>query len=83
LKRRLRQVSKKNKLQELSPVLCDSPASRLLSAEEALFESALEPTNQWYAVAKIAGLKMCEAHRRQWGCDLISVMPTNLYGRAT
>jgi GDP-L-fucose synthase len=49
-------------------------------SEEALLEGALEPTNQWYAIAKIAGLKMCEAYRRQWGCDFISVMPTNLYG---
>src|SRR5437867_3721075 len=40
----------------------------------------LEPTNEWYAVAKIAGIKMCEAYRRQYGCDFISAMPTNLYG---
>jgi GDP-L-fucose synthase len=48
--------------------------------EEALLGGALEPTNEWYAVAKIAGLKLCEAYRRQWGCDFISAMPTNLYG---
>jgi GDP-L-fucose synthase len=48
--------------------------------EEALLTGALEPTNQWYAIAKIAGLKMCEAYRRQHGCDFISAMPTNLYG---
>jgi GDP-L-fucose synthase len=48
--------------------------------EEALLGGALEPTNQWYAVAKIAGLKLCAAYRRQWGCDFISAMPTNLYG---
>jgi GDP-L-fucose synthase len=48
--------------------------------EEYLLTSALEPTNQWYAVAKIAGLKMCQAYRRQYGCDFIAAMPTNLYG---
>jgi GDP-L-fucose synthase len=40
----------------------------------------LEPTNQWYAIAKIAGIKLCQAYRRQYGCDFISAMPTNLYG---
>ena len=49
-------------------------------AEDALLTGALEPTNQWYAVAKIAGMKLCEAYRRQYGCDFISAMPTNLYG---
>lgn len=48
--------------------------------EESLLTGPLEPTNQWYAVAKIAGLKLCQACRRQYGCDFISVMPTNLYG---
>ena len=48
--------------------------------EDALLTGPLEPTNQWYAVAKIAGLKLCQAYRRQYGCDFISVMPTNLYG---
>jgi GDP-L-fucose synthase len=48
--------------------------------EEALLEGQLEPTNQWYAIAKIAGIKLCQAYRRQWGCDFISAMPTNLYG---
>jgi GDP-L-fucose synthase len=48
--------------------------------EEHLLEGQLEPTNQWYAVAKIAGLKLCQAYRRQYGCDFISVLPTNLYG---
>ena len=48
--------------------------------EESLLTGALEPTNQWYAVAKIAGIKMCQAYRRQYGCDFISAMPTNLYG---
>jgi GDP-L-fucose synthase len=49
-------------------------------AEDQLLEGALEPTNEWYAVAKIAGLKLCQAYRRQLGCDFISAMPTNLYG---
>ena len=48
--------------------------------EEALLTGPLEPTNEWYALAKIAGLKMCEAFRRQYGVDFISAMPTNLYG---
>jgi GDP-L-fucose synthase len=48
--------------------------------EEMLLTGALEPTNEWYAVAKIAGIKLCQAYRRQYGCDFISVMPTNLYG---
>lgn len=48
--------------------------------EEALLTGPLEPTNEWYAVAKIAGIKMCQAYRRQYGCDFISAMPTNLYG---
>lgn len=49
-------------------------------AEDALLTGALEPTNEWYAVAKIAGLKLCQAYRKQHGCDFISAMPTNLYG---
>jgi GDP-L-fucose synthase len=48
--------------------------------EDALLTGPLEPTNEWYAVAKIAGIKLCQAYRRQYGCDFISVMPTNLYG---
>ncbi len=48
--------------------------------EESLLSGPLEPTNQWYAIAKIAGVKMCQAYRRQYGCDFISAMPTNLYG---
>ena len=48
--------------------------------EEALLTGSLEPTNQWYAVAKIAGIKLCQAYRRQYGADFVSVMPTNLYG---
>lgn len=48
--------------------------------ENALLSGPLEPTNEWYAVAKIAGIKLCEAYRRQYGADFISVMPTNLYG---
>jgi len=48
--------------------------------EEALLTGPLEATNEWYAIAKIAGIKMCQAYRRQYGCDFISAMPTNLYG---
>ncbi len=48
--------------------------------EEALLTGPLEPTNEWYAVAKIAGLKLCQAFRRQHGADFISAMPNNLYG---
>lgn len=48
--------------------------------ESCLMTGPLEPTNQWYAVAKIAGLKLCQAYRRQHGCDFVSAMPTNLYG---
>lgn len=48
--------------------------------EESLLTGSLEPTNEWYAVAKIAGIKMVQAYRKQHGCDFISVMPTNLYG---
>lgn len=48
--------------------------------EESLLTSELEPTNEWYAIAKIAGLKMAEAYRKQYGCDFVSVQPTNLYG---
>jgi GDP-L-fucose synthase len=48
--------------------------------EEYLLTGVLEPSNQWYAIAKIAGLKMCQAYRAQYGFDAISAMPTNLYG---
>ena len=48
--------------------------------EEALLSGPLEPTNQWYAIAKIAGIALCDAYRQQFGADYISVMPTNLYG---
>ena len=48
--------------------------------EEYLLTGALEPTNEAYAIAKIAGLEMCKFYRRQYGCDFISAMPTNLYG---
>jgi len=48
--------------------------------EEYLLTGPLEPTNQWYAIAKIAGIKLCQAYRRQYGCDFISAMPTNMYG---
>jgi len=58
------------------PKLAPQPMS-----EEALLTGSLEPTNEWYAVAKIAGIKLIEAYRRQYGADFISVMPTNLYGQ--
>ena len=48
--------------------------------EEYLLSGSLEPTNEWYAIAKISGLKLCEAIRRQFGKDFVSLMPTNLYG---
>ncbi len=48
--------------------------------EEYLLSGSLEPTNEWYAIAKIAGIKMCQAYRKQYGFDAISLMPTNLYG---
>ena len=48
--------------------------------EETLLTGALEPTNESYAIAKIAGIKMCEAYRKQYGCDFISAQPNNLYG---
>jgi GDP-L-fucose synthase len=57
------------------PRLAPQPMS-----ENALLAGPLEPTNEWYAVAKISGLKMCAAYRRQYGCDFISAQPTNLYG---
>ena len=49
-------------------------------SEEQLLTGPLEPTNEWYAIAKIAGIKLVQAYRRQHGCDFISAMPTNLYG---
>jgi GDP-L-fucose synthase len=57
------------------PKLAPQPIS-----EDALLTGPLEPTNEWYAIAKIAGIKLVEAYRRQHGCDFISAMPTNLYG---
>ena len=48
--------------------------------EDQLLTGPLEATNEWYAIAKIAGIKLCQAYRRQYGCDFISAMPTNLYG---
>ncbi|MBI5908608.1 MAG: GDP-L-fucose synthase [Betaproteobacteria bacterium] len=50
-------------------------------SEDALLTGTLEPTNEWYAIAKIAVIKLCEAYRKQHGADFISAMPTNLYGR--
>ncbi|MCG6114921.1 MAG: GDP-L-fucose synthase [Mesorhizobium sp.] len=57
------------------PKFADQPIK-----EESLLTGALEPTNEWYAIAKIAGIKMCQAYRQQHGRDFISAMPTNLYG---
>jgi len=57
------------------PKLADQPMS-----EDSLLTGPLEPTNEWYAIAKIAGVKMCQAYRKQYGFDAISAMPTNLYG---
>jgi GDP-L-fucose synthase len=57
------------------PKLAPQPVS-----EPSLLTGPLEPTNEWYAIAKIAGLKMCQAYRRQYGFNAISVIPTNLYG---
>ncbi len=51
--------------------------------EEYLLTGPLEPTNECYAIAKIAGIKMCQAYRKQYGCDFISAMPTNMYGPTT
>jgi GDP-L-fucose synthase len=48
--------------------------------EDALLTGTLEPTNEWYAIAKIAGIKLCQAYRKQHGCHFIAAMPTNLYG---
>lgn len=49
-------------------------------AEDSLLTGPLEPTNEWYAIAKIAGVKLCDAYRRQYGADFISIQPTSLYG---
>ena len=57
------------------PMLAPQPMS-----EDCLLTGPLEPTNEWYAVAKIAGIKMCQAYRKQYGFNAISAMPTNLYG---
>jgi GDP-L-fucose synthase len=57
------------------PKLAPQPLS-----EEYLLTGALEPTNEWYAIAKLAGLKMCQAYRRQYGFDAITLLPTNIYG---
>ncbi len=58
------------------PKLAEQPLK-----EESLLSGFLEQTNEPYAIAKIAGIKMCESYRRQYGCDFISAMPTNLYGK--
>ena len=48
--------------------------------ENLILSGALEPTNQWYALAKISGMKICEAYRKQFGCNFITLLPSNLYG---
>tara|TARA_B100001057_G_scaffold498993_2_gene607938 strand:+ start:930 stop:1880 length:951 start_codon:yes stop_codon:yes gene_type:complete len=58
------------------PRLCKQPMT-----EDMLLSGHLEPTNEWYAIAKISGIKMCQAYRKQYNDDFISVMPTNLYGQ--
>lgn len=57
------------------PKFADQPIT-----EDALLTGALEPTNEWYAIAKIAGIKLAQAYRKQYGVDYVSAMPTNLYG---
>lgn len=57
------------------PKLADQPI-----VEETILEGPLEPTNQWYAIAKIAGMMLCQAYRRQYGCDFITAIPTGLFG---
>ena len=57
------------------PRLAPQPIS-----ENSLLQGAPEPTNEWYTIAKIAGVKLCQAHRKQYGCDFISAVPANLYG---
>ena len=57
------------------PRLAEQPLT-----EEMLLTGPLEPTNEWYAIAKIAGIKLCQAYRRQYGCDFISVLPAGLFG---
>src|SRR5690606_27070731 len=56
------------------------PHARQPVAESELLTGTLEPTNEAYAIAKIAGIKLCQAYKRQYGCNFISAMPTNLYG---
>ena len=58
------------------PKFCPQPMK-----EENILSGGLEPTNEPFAIAKIAGMKLCESYRRQYGCDFISVIPTNIYGR--
>ncbi len=57
------------------PKFADQPIT-----EDSLLTGPLEPTNEWYAIAKIAGIKLCQAYQKQYGCRYISAMPTNLYG---
>jgi GDP-L-fucose synthase len=73
-------VSKVEKLVNLGSTCVYPKFAPQPISEGALLSGPLEPTNQWYAVAKIAAIKLCDAYRRQYGSDFISAMPTNLYG---
>ena len=65
-------MNNSRQLQSSLPRLAQQPMR-----EEELLTGALEPTNEWYAIAKIAGVKMCQAYRRQYGADFISVLPAS------
>jgi GDP-L-fucose synthase len=77
---RFRTTSSMARLKQACANFCSWAAARQPLKEEYLLTGPLEETNQWYAIAKIAGIKMCQAYRRQHGCDFISAMPTNMYG---
>jgi len=72
--------SRVEKLMMLGSACIYPRLARQPMAEDALLTGLLEPTNEWYAIAKIAGIKLCDAYRRQYGCDFISAMPNNLFG---
>lgn len=72
--------SKVQKLMFLGSTCINPREAAIPTPEDVLLTGPLEPTNEWYAVAKIAGIKLCHAYRRQWGCDFVACMPTNLYG---
>src|SRR5512137_1622084 len=73
-------IAKVKKLMFLGSVCIYPKFAPVPVREDTLLSGELEPTNQWYAVAKIAGIKMCQAYRKQYGSNFISVMPCNLYG---